>query len=160
MVSIMTLHVMVGLPCSGKTTLARQLEQEYSALRLTPDDWHIRLFGQDMDEKEHGARHDLVEILFWEMAERVLVLGLDVILDFGLWVRSQRDDFRARATALGTDLKIHYVAVTEAVLLKRLRVRNSQPPLGTFRIPEDKLKEWAIIFEPPTEEELAYTRIY
>ncbi|MGE3273288.1 MAG: AAA family ATPase, partial [Chloroflexota bacterium] len=41
------LHLMVGLPGSGKTTLARQLEAQYSALRLTPDEWHIRLFGQD-----------------------------------------------------------------------------------------------------------------
>ena len=40
-----TLHLMVGLPCSGKTTLARQLEQQYSALRPTPDEWHTALFG-------------------------------------------------------------------------------------------------------------------
>src|SRR5690242_19062107 len=41
---VATLHLIVGLPCSGKTTLARQLERQYSALRLTPDEWHIRLF--------------------------------------------------------------------------------------------------------------------
>jgi predicted kinase len=40
-----TLHLVVGLPCSGKTKLARHLEQEVSALRLTPDEWHMRLFG-------------------------------------------------------------------------------------------------------------------
>ena len=32
-----TLHLMVGLPCSGKTTEARRLERELGALRLTPD---------------------------------------------------------------------------------------------------------------------------
>jgi predicted kinase len=35
---MVTLHLMVGLPCSGKTTLARTLEHERSALRLTPDE--------------------------------------------------------------------------------------------------------------------------
>jgi len=30
---------MCGLPCSGKTTLANQIEQERSALRLTLDEW-------------------------------------------------------------------------------------------------------------------------
>lgn len=49
-----TLHLMVGLPCLGKTTLARTLEREQSALRLTPDEWHIRLFGQGAEEPEHG----------------------------------------------------------------------------------------------------------
>ncbi|HST88133.1 MAG TPA: AAA family ATPase, partial [Ktedonobacterales bacterium] len=32
---------MVGLPCSGKTTLAKELEREHCALRLTVDEWHI-----------------------------------------------------------------------------------------------------------------------
>ena len=49
-----TLHLMVGLPCSVKTTLARQLEQEVSALRLTPDEWHTRPFGYDVEEEEHN----------------------------------------------------------------------------------------------------------
>ena len=58
-----TLHLMVGLPCSGKTTLARKLEYACSALRLTPDEWQLRLFGQDAEEPEHNARHTLIETL-------------------------------------------------------------------------------------------------
>ncbi|WP_368780995.1 AAA family ATPase [Alicyclobacillus fastidiosus] len=34
---------MVGLPCSGKTTLSRELETRHNALRLSPDEWHIPL---------------------------------------------------------------------------------------------------------------------
>jgi predicted kinase len=149
-----TLHLMVGLPCSGKTTLARELEQSYSALRLTPDEWHIRLFGQDLDEKDHGARHDVVESLLWNVAARVLVLGVDVILDFGFWSRSERDDFRKRAEKLGANFKIHFVYEPEEVLLARLATRNAQLPQGTFRIPETMLKEWALRFEPPSHEEI------
>ena len=33
-----TLHLTVGLPGVGKTTLARELEQASGALRLTPDE--------------------------------------------------------------------------------------------------------------------------
>jgi len=60
-----TLHLICGLPCAGKTTLARQIEQERSALRLTPDEWITRLFGPDPstetldaargDERQKGA---------------------------------------------------------------------------------------------------------
>ena len=56
-----TLHLMVGLPCSGKTTLAKKLEHERSALRLTPDEWQVGLFGQDAKEPEHDARHSFIE---------------------------------------------------------------------------------------------------
>lgn len=156
-----TLHLMVGLPCSGKTTLARELEARHCALRLTPDEWHIRLFGHDYgenltkaEEAIHGARHDEVESIMWDLAARVLVLGDDVILDFGCWVRSQRDEFRSRAEELGADFKIHFVDVPEKVLFKRLQIRNAEHSNETFRIPEAKLKEWIQIFEPPSQEEL------
>lgn len=155
-----TLHLTVGLPCSGKTTLARQLEQKYSALRLTPDEWHTRLYGQDIDDKDHGRRHDLVESMLWEVAARVLVLGVDVILDFGCWVRSQRDEMRLRAAQLDADFIIHFLEAREEVLFARLAVRNSELPQGVAYIPASKLKEWVLIFEPPFPEELEYSYVY
>ena len=156
-----TLHLIVGLPCSGKTTLARKLEPKHSALRLTTDEWHIRLFGHDFwddmaesDEAEHGSRHDSVESIMWDVAARVLVLGVDVILDFGCWVRSQRDEFRSKAENLGVDFRIHFADAREEVLFERLKARNDMRTGGTFFIPEAKLKEWIQIFEPPSSEEL------
>src|SRR5437588_5171202 len=142
---VATLHLIVGLPCSGKTTLARQLETKYSALRLTTDEWHIRLFGNDYgdnmtksDEAEHDSRHDSVESIMWDVAARLLVLGVDVILDFGCWVRSQRDAFRSRAKNLGADFNIHFVDVPEEVLFERLKSRNDMHPAETFFIPKAK----------------------
>ncbi len=156
-----TLHLIVGLPCSGKTTLARQLETKYSALRLTTDEWHIRLFGSDFgdnmtesEQAEHDSRHESVESIMWDVAARVLVLGIDVVLDFGCWVRSQRDEFRSRAKNLGADFKIHFVDAPDEVLFERLKARNDMQAEGTFFIPEANLKEWIQIFEPPSSEEL------
>ena len=37
--------LIVGLPGAGKTTRAKELESTASALRLTPDEWQIALFG-------------------------------------------------------------------------------------------------------------------
>ncbi|SDD32921.1 hypothetical protein SAMN02799630_02685 [Paenibacillus sp. UNCCL117] len=155
-----TLHLTVGLPCSGKTTLARQLEQRYSALRLTPDEWHTRLYGQDLDDENRDKRHDFVESMLWEVAARVLVLGVDVILDFGCWVRSQRDDMRLRASQLGADFRIHFLDASEEVLFTRLADRNAQLPQGIVYIPANKLKEWTTIFEPLFPEELGYSYVY
>ena len=79
-----TLHLMVGLPCSGKTTLAKKLEEEYNAIRLTPDDWHRYLYGQDATHMDHDSRHTKIEKLQWEIAAATLQRGLDVILDLSL----------------------------------------------------------------------------
>ena len=155
-----TLHLTVGLPCSGKTTVARALEAKYSALRLTTDEWHIRLFGDDFGDADdpgherHNVRHRALESLLWEVAARTLVLGVDVVLDFGCWTRSEREEFRARAHQLGADFRIHFADASEAVLLERLATRNAERPEGTFHIPESELKAWIGLFERPSKNEL------
>jgi predicted kinase len=149
-----TLHLMVGLPFSGKTTLARRLEQEYAALRLTPDEWHVRLFGQDASEPEHDARHSLIEAMLWIIASRALELGTNVILDFGFWAREEREDFRSRANRLGAGSEIHFLDVPEDELLRRLKERNSQPSQDTFTISAEMMKPWIAFFQKPAPEEL------
>ena len=57
------MHLMVGLPGSGKTTRAKELERALPAVRLTPDEWHLSLFGDDLGHPEHDTRHDAIEAL-------------------------------------------------------------------------------------------------
>ncbi len=149
-----TLHLMVGLPCSGKTTLAKKLERERSALRLTPDEWQIGLFGQDAEEPEHDARHTFIEAMLWNIASRALELGTNVILDFGFWAREERDDYRLRAKRRGAGSEVHFLDVPPEELLRRLAVRNSQPSQESFHISEESMKAWIEFFQEPTPEEL------
>lgn len=149
-----TLHLMVGLPCSGKTTLAQRLEHELPALRLTVDEWHIRLFGQDAEEPEHDARHGLIEAMLWNIAGRALELGTNVILDYGFWAREEREDYRLRAKQLGAGSEVHYLNVPEDELLRRLEKRNSRPSQESFLISEEAMKPWIAFFQKPTLDEL------
>lgn len=149
-----TLYLMVGLPCSGKTSLARQLEQEKSALRLTPDEWQIGLFGQDATEPEHDARHSFIEAMLWKVAARALELGTNVILDYGFWAREEREDYRTRAKLLGASSEVVYLDVAEDELLRRLVERNSQQSQESFHIPLESMKPWIAFFQKPTTDEL------
>jgi len=149
-----TLHLMVGLPCSGKTTLAQKLEHELPALRLTPDEWHIRLFGQDAEEPEHDARHSLIEAILWNIASRMLELGTNVILDYGFWAREEREDYRLRAKQLGASSEVHYLDVPEDELFRRLEKRNAQPSQESFLISKEAMKPWIAFFQKPTLDEL------
>ena len=38
------LFITCGVPGAGRTTVAKRLEREHTALRLTPDDWLRELF--------------------------------------------------------------------------------------------------------------------
>ena len=148
------LHLMVGLPCSGKTTYARKLEKETNSLRLTPDEWHLRLFGNDLSDPDHDLRHDTIEDLLWNVAASVLGHGVDVILDFGFWKRIEREDYRDRAGSVGAEVKIHFQDVPEEVLMRRLEIRNDIGGADVVRIPPEMMMEWIHQLEPPTEEEL------
>ena len=112
------------------------------------------LFGQDAEEPAHDARHHLIETLLWKIASRALVLGTNVILDFGFWAREEREDFRLRARQLGASSEVHFLDVPEEELMRRLAVRNSQDSQESFHIPEEAMKPWIAFFQRPTPDEL------
>ena len=149
-----TLFLMCGLPGSGKTTLARRLERERHALRLTPDEWIVRLFGTALTPPALDWCRDPVEAVQWGVAERALALGVNVILDFGFWSRVERDQFRARAAAVGAGTEVHFLDVPRALLSARLAARNADLPPYTFRVTDAQLDQWWSLFEPPTADEL------
>ena len=148
------LHLMVGLPCSGKTTYARKLAKETNALLLSPDEWQIKLFGDDATDEKHDERHTIIENIMWDVAKRVLEIGADVILDFGFWARVERDDFRNRAKKLGANFQLHYMDVPYPELYRRMEKRNKAPGTGTFVIPKGSMDKYVTIFQPPTDDEL------
>ncbi len=153
------LYLMVGLPCSGKTTLAKQIEQETGAVRFTPDEWHLFLFGDDFHQsEEHDARHDRVEALMWQIGRKLLQKRVSVILDFGFWAKEQRDEKRDEAQALGANFQICYLDTPLPELLRRVETRNlTGENVFTSITPED-MRQWAALFQPPGKEELEVQR--
>ena len=141
---------MCGLPGAGKTTLAKQLEIDRPALRLTPDEWMGPLFGTGDDEPKRAV----VEALMWDVAARALRLGVDVILDFGFWGREERAGFRERAAALGARTDVKFLDVPRDELIRRVVERNAALPPDTFRVEPTDLGLWFDLFEAPTVDEL------
>lgn len=52
-----TLVLVCGLPGSGKTTLAKQLEEERNAVRMCPDDWIEAVLRDPGDGESERAQH-------------------------------------------------------------------------------------------------------
>lgn len=140
----------MGLPGSGKTTLERRLEAKHRALRLTPDEWMQPLFGAGESE---GKRWVLESELLWGVAARALSLGVSVVLDYGLWSREERDDFRARGEALGARVELVWLDLPREELWRRLETRNRNLPSHTFAVTRAELDGWWDLFQRPDPDE-------
>ncbi len=162
-----TLFITCGVPGSGKTTLAKRLEAERRAVRLTADEWLHELHPNESDDALNAhrplperlqwvkAHRPLVERIQWALALRTLALGVNVVLDWGLWTREERDRYRSEAQERGVHVVLCVLDPSRDELVCRLKDRNTALPAGTFRIDEallDYALEW---FERPTSAELA-----
>src|SRR5947209_5139100 len=127
-----------GLPGAGKTELATELAVTRRAVRLTKDEWLWALGSSPWDR----AVGEKIERELWRLTREILTLGLSVVLDFGLWARSERDEMRTVARGLGVGVELHYLAVPTEELWRRIEVRNSAPPWDTQPITRTDLDEW------------------
>jgi predicted kinase len=141
------LILVCGLPGAGKTTHARAIERQSRAVRFAPDEWMSAL---NLDIYDESAR-SRIEQLQWSLCERLLTLGLTVIIEWGTWARSERDALRQRARALGATVELHYLFAPEQVLFERIRRRGVESP----PIEREDLSRWCKQFEVPSREENA-----
>jgi predicted kinase len=149
-----TLYLTCGLPASGKTTRALQLEAAGGVIRLNADEWICDLYPSDPEAAARDRRRNQVERVQWQLVERLLVAGTSVVLDWGLWTREERALYRRRAEALGARVKVEFTDAPLEELQRRVADRNEDLPPGTFHISADEMNEFAALFERPTADEL------
>jgi predicted kinase len=131
-------HLVVGPVGAGKSTFAMRLGRERAALRLTLDEWMVRLFRPDRPETgvvdwyiERAARS--VDQI-WSVAKSVTDLGTDVILEMGLLTRRERACFYQRVDAAGLPMTIHVLDADRDIRRARVIERN-QSRGDTFSMP-------------------------
>lgn len=146
-----TLFLLVGLPGAGKTTRARLLAEEHGALRLTPDEWILPLFG---DPDADGKRDVLEGRLLW-LALETLRLGTDVVLDFGCWARDERAAVYWLTKSVDASYRMVYEPVDPETQRARIAHRQSTRSEQTIPITEADLTQWRSLFEEPDAAELA-----
>jgi predicted kinase len=148
---VFVLHGYLGV---GKTTLARRLEAEHAAVRFTHDEWMQALHGNDPPEASFARDAGRVSSLVEATWTRCLQLGLNVVLDFGFWSRSERDRTRALIDQLGGECRLYRLTCPEGVARQRIENRNEDLEASLFVSPET-YERLEVRFEPLEADESA-----
>ena len=142
-----------GKICCGKTTYARKLSQEGKAVILSIDEVMLSLFPDGA-----GELHDMYalrsERYLLSLSLHLIQAGVNVILDWGLWTKSQRDRLRQFYREHGADAEIHYLKISPEEWERRIRKRNAQRPDGSYYVDEGLLKKVNELFQEPSGEEV------
>ncbi len=155
--------LMVGLPGSGKTRLAKYLESA-GLVRICPDEEMWRRhghYGTDFPRGEYLVRErPVLAELAVELTDQ-LHAGRSVVFDHGLWTEAERLEWRQRVTAAGASPLLVYLPASQDVLWSRLQARNErthEDPNSMF-ISESDLARFRSRFHPPgpDEQHIVYT---
>jgi predicted kinase len=141
------LIIVCGLPGSGKTSHAMQVEQRMHAVRFCADEWMVDLGINLWDSKARQR----IEQLQWKIAQQILSLGCSVVIEWGTWARSERDALRIGARNLGAAVELHFLEAPPDLLFLRIRRRGAETPAITF----EDIQKWAQMFERPSSEEMS-----
>jgi predicted kinase len=138
---------------AGKTTFAQQLTEDVGGIRLSLDDWYLRMYS---DGEPTASMDPVLLDRVWaaldELWPQLLEQGVNVVLDFGYWTRIRRDRARDVAGAAGADTVLYSVACDEDVARARCLGRNHDPR-SSFVIVAAAYDELKAGFEPLGEDE-------
>lgn len=147
-------YIICGFIGAGKTTFARKLEKQTGAVRITKDEWMVRIFGNTITSDKNFEEYDgNVTELAKHIAFNILKSGADVILDEGFWVKSQRDDIKKKISELGAIPILYYVECSVQEMRKRTVARSENPTKDSFEISGEMFDSYVKYWEPPTEDE-------
>ncbi|MCA9372005.1 ATP-binding protein [Candidatus Woesebacteria bacterium] len=152
-----TLHLISGLPCSGKTTYAHNLQKEVKGIVFSLDTWLITLYGRydidDVGHDEHVKRVLACRALIWGLAQDLLSRNIDVILDDGFFLSKHRKTYTQQAKKNSAATITHYLTAPIPTIKKRIAKRNQDPAPFTFVIRPELIDDFIAMFEEPSEKE-------
>ena len=148
-----TVYLICGFIGAGKTTFAKTLEERTGAVRITKDEWSIRLIGSDPAFDGYAEWDAKIIELSRDFALYLAEKRIDVIMDEGFWGKGEREDLRRRVSAIGAEAVVYYVDTPIERIRERVAERNNNLTKESFEISQEKLEGYLMNWQPPGEDE-------
>jgi len=146
-------YLICGFMGAGKTTFAKKLEEKTGAVRITKDEWSIRLIGNDPTIDGYAEWDSKIIGLSRDTAFYLAEKGIDVIMDEGFWAKEERDEMKRKIEAIGAKAVMYYVETPIETIRERVLLRNNNLTKESFMISQEMLDGYLSHWQPPSEDE-------
>lgn len=145
-----TLHLLMGLPGAGKSTLARKLEEETGAIRLSSDELRLVIFPRPtFSQTEHDTLYQILD----RAVEVLMQKGYDVIYDANLNRRVHRDEKYALAKKHHESVVLWWVKTPAELSRQRRLFEQNHILIPSGDTPENLFDRVARVLEKPSNDE-------
>ena len=138
-----TVYLICGFIGAGKTTFAKKLEERTGAVRITKDEWSIRLIGNDPTFDGYAEWDAKIIGLSRDLAFYLAGKGINVIMDEGFWGKEERDDLKRQIGTIGAEVVMYYVDTPIETIRDRVTKENSNLTKKSLRL---AWKCWKVIW--------------
>lgn len=144
-----TLHLIMGLPGAGKSTLSRKLALLTGAKRLSSDEYRIQIFEQPcFSQDEHDRLYGILD----HNVEHLLAANFDVIYDANVNRKQHREEKYQLAKRYDTDVKLWWVQTPKKLAKERRIAEQDAILLPEGESSQKMFERIAAIIEPPDDE--------
>jgi len=153
-----SIHIMHGFIGFGKTTTAKIIARENSAVRLEIDGFMAKLFGRNPIRDGYWKYSERVKGLIWDLAKEVINNGIDVVIDHGFWTKQERADAWRRAKQITPNVYMHCLKCDFETAKARTIARTADNQ-AALEITESDFEASRCKFEPMQEAEAKHYTI-
>jgi len=145
-------YLLVGLPYSGKTTMANYLKNKYGFAHINIDQLKKEAgYGDVGDDDVPDVVWDKIFIAADNLIVKYLSQGKNLANEYAWVTREWRDRAKKVAKDIGFETKIIYLTIDLKEIKKRW-LKNSKTK-ERFHWPKNEFKNYIHDFEKPTEDE-------
>lgn len=148
--------LLCGKIACGKTTYAEQLKKEKNAVLLSCDELMLILFDGCLGSK-HDDMVSRCYLYFYKLAEQLVALNMEVVMDFGYWTKGEREFAKNYFREKQIPAQLNYIKIPEEQRINQLMARNEtlkDAKERVYIIDETLRIRLDAKFEEPTLEEL------
>lgn len=149
-------YILCGKICSGKTTYSQKLRKEHQAVILSVDDITLTLLGQNGGDLLDVYVEKLEQYFFQKTVE-IVETGINVVLDWGFWTKTERDFAKEFYGSRGIEYEFHYISISDEEWYRRLNKRNKSilaKKSNSYYVDEGLAEKFKSLFEIPSKDEI------